>query len=43
MGIDPLRVGDFHVLSASIVAWIGMGFVAVIAVLGPAPAREESE
>ena len=43
LGVDPLRVGDFHVVSASIVAWIGIGFVAVIAVLGPAPAPEDPE
>jgi hypothetical protein len=41
LGIDPLRVGDFHVVSASIVAWVGIIFVSVITVLGPAPAPEE--
>ena len=43
LGVDPLRVGDFHVLSASIVAWIGIAFVAVITVLGPAPSPEKPE
>ena len=43
LGVDPLRVGDFHIISASVVAWLGIGFVAVIAVLGPAPAAEEPE
>ena len=43
LGVDPLRVGDFHVVSAYIVAWIGIGFVAVIAVLGTAPAPEDPE
>ena len=43
LGGDPLRVGDFHIISASVVAWLGIGFVAVIAVLGPAPAAEEPE
>ncbi len=43
LGVDPLRVGDFHVVSASIVAWIGIAFVAVIAVLGPAPSPEKPE
>lgn len=43
LGVDPLRVGDFHVISASIVAWIGIAFVSLVAVLGPAPAPEESE
>jgi hypothetical protein len=43
LGVDPLRVGDFHVMSASIVAWIGIAFVAVITVLGPAPSPEKPE
>ena len=32
---DPLRIGDFHVIFASVVAWLGIGFVAVLAVLAP--------
>jgi len=36
MGIDVLRIGDFRLLSASIVAWLGLAAVAVIATLGPA-------
>lgn len=36
LGIDPLRIGDFRVLSASIVAWAGIGFAAVTLVLAPA-------
>ncbi len=43
LGGDPLRVGDFHVVSASVVAWIGIAFVSVIAILGPATAPEEQE
>jgi hypothetical protein len=35
MAIDPLRIGEFHLLSASIVAWLGIGLVAVLAVLVP--------
>ena len=35
MGIDPLRVGDFHLISASVVAWLGIGLVAILAVLVP--------
>jgi hypothetical protein len=35
MAIDPVRVGEFHLLSASFVAWLGIGLVAVIAVLVP--------
>jgi len=34
LDVDPLRIGDFHVLAASALAWVGIGFVAVLAVLG---------
>ena len=36
LGVDLLRVGDFRLLTASVVAWLGIGFVAVASVLGPA-------
>jgi hypothetical protein len=35
VGVDLLRIGDFHVLPASIFAWIGIGMMALIAQLGP--------
>jgi hypothetical protein len=35
MAIDPLRIGEFHLISASLVAWLGIGLVAVLAVLVP--------
>ena len=35
MNIDPLRVGDFHLLTAAFVAWLGIGLVAILAVLVP--------
>jgi hypothetical protein len=35
MAIDPLRIGEFHLISASFVAWLGIGLVAVLAVLAP--------
>ena len=35
MGIDILRIGDFRLLSASALAWVGIGFVSLIAILGP--------
>jgi len=35
MSVDPLRVGDFHVLSASVVAWLAIGLVAILTVLVP--------
>jgi hypothetical protein len=41
MAIDPFRIGEFHLLSASFVAWLGIGLVAVLAVLVP-ERRDES-
>ena len=35
LGIDPLRIGEFHLLSASLVAWLAIGLVAIVAVLVP--------
>ena len=35
MSIDPVRIGDFHLVSASIVAWLGIGLVAILAILVP--------
>ena len=35
LDVDPFRIGDFHVLAASVVAWTGIGFSAVASVLGP--------
>jgi len=35
MSIDPLRVGDFHLLTASVVAWLAIGLVAILAILVP--------
>lgn len=40
LGGDPLRIGDFSVLSASILAWVGIGVVAVLAVLGTSARAE---
>lgn len=39
LGIDFLRIGDFRLVSASVLAWVGIGIVAVVAVLGPTRAR----
>jgi len=41
MSIDPLRIGDFHLISASIVAWLGIGLVAILAVLVPERRTED--
>ncbi len=35
LGIELLRIGDFHLVGASVGAWTGIGFVAVVAILGP--------
>jgi hypothetical protein len=35
LGIDLFRIGDFRLFAASAVAWVGIGFVSVIAILGP--------
>ena len=40
LGIDPLRIGDFHLISASIVAWAGIAFVEVLSILGTANAAD---
>ena len=39
LGIDILVIGDFHLVGASIAAWIGIAIVSVVAVLGPAGKR----
>jgi hypothetical protein len=36
LGIDILRIGDFRLVPASLVAWIGIAFVSIVAILGPA-------
>ena len=36
LGVDPFRVGDFRLLTASLAAWGGIGFVEALLVLGPA-------
>ncbi len=35
LGLDLLRIGDFRLVAASLMAWLGIGLVAVLAVLGP--------
>lgn len=35
LGIDILRIGDFRLIPASAMAWLGMAIVTVVAVLGP--------
>jgi hypothetical protein len=33
---DPVRIGDFGLLSSSVVAWAGIAVVAIVSTLGPA-------
>lgn len=35
LGIDILTIGDYHLLGASVMAWVGIGIVSVVAVLAP--------
>lgn len=35
IGLDVLSIGDFALIPASILAWIGIGVVAILATLGP--------
>ena len=39
LGFDLLTIGDYHLLGASLVAWVAIGLVSVIAVLGPTVGR----
>jgi hypothetical membrane protein len=34
IGLNVLSIGDFHLLGASIVAWIGIGVSSAVAILG---------
>ena len=35
LGIDILRIGDFRLVAASAMAWVGIAIVAIVAILGP--------
>ena len=35
LGFDVLMIGDFHLLGASIVAWVGIAVSSAVAILGP--------
>jgi len=35
LGFDLLRIGDFRLVSASVLAWVGIGMVAIVAIMGP--------
>jgi len=40
LGIDPIHIGDFHLIAASVVAWAGIAFVLVLSILGSAEVDE---
>lgn len=42
LGGDPFLVGDFHMVGASLLAWVGIAVVAIVAVLGPPPPRRDA-
>jgi hypothetical protein len=42
MAIDPVRIGEFNLLTASVVAWLGIALVAVLAVLVPEAPQEST-
>jgi len=39
IGLDLLRVGDFRSAAASVAAWLGIGLVSVLSVMGPGRER----
>src|SRR5205085_4641281 len=39
LGVDLLTIGDFHLSTASLLAWVGIAFVTVVATLAPQSAR----
>jgi hypothetical protein len=42
LGVEVVRIGDFHLVAASVVAWVGIAVVAVVATLGPERRRAGS-
>lgn len=36
LGVEVLTLGDYHLIGASVLAWVGIGLVSVVAILGPA-------
>ena len=36
LGFETMTIGDFHLLAAIVVAWIGIGISSAVAILGPA-------
>jgi hypothetical protein len=40
LGIGIATIGDYSLVGASLVAWLGIAIVSVVATLGPAPERQ---
>lgn len=38
LGVDPIRIGEFNLVFASVMAWLAIGLVALLAMLLPEPA-----
>jgi hypothetical protein len=43
LGSDLVRIGDFHVLAASILAWVAIGIVAVVSILASDRRRDATD
>ena len=43
ISIDPVRIGDFHLLLASVVAWLAIGLVAILSILVPERSKADRE
>jgi hypothetical protein len=39
LGIELVTIGDYHLVGASLMAWLGIAVVSVVAILGPARGR----
>ena len=35
LGLDLLTIGDYHLIGASVLAWLGIGLVSIVSILGP--------
>ncbi len=40
LGLEVLTIGDYHLIGASILAWVGIGLVSVVSILGPSRAGQ---
>ena len=39
IGLNLLSIGDFRLVAASVFSWVGIGFVTIVAILGPTRRR----